>query len=197
MGRLLKPENGISLAGPYIGAPYGVMLLESLVAKGARRIVILGWCGAVTPDLFIGDLIIPDQALCDEGTSRNYQDLDPDLGITLPDEVLSHDLAGYLDKTGTKVHRKSIWTTDAIYRETPGKIAWFRDRGAAAVDMECSALFAAARYRNVQATALLVVSDSLTSREWDPGFRKTKFKKARTHACQSVLSFCDQLASQA
>lgn len=194
MGCLLRLENKVSLTGPFIGAPYGVMLLESLVARGARRVVVLGWCGALTPGLSIGDLVLPDRSICDEGTSRNYQILDPDLSVTLPDKTLSEQLAVHLNEAGTRFFRKTIWTTDAIYRETPGKVAWFRDRGAAAVDMECSALFAAARYREVKITALLVVSDTLTSREWDPGFRKKSFKTGRTLACKSVLSFCEKLS---
>ncbi|WP_022668444.1 nucleoside phosphorylase [Desulfospira joergensenii] len=193
MGRLFKTEKGVTIAGPYIGAPYAVMLLESLVAKGARQIIVLGWCGALTRDLAIGDLILPDRAICDEGTSGNYQALDPDLGITFPDRTLSEKLAGYLSVNAMEAGQRPVWTTDAIYRETPEKVAWFTKRGAAAVDMECSALFAAARYRKVRLTSLLVVSDSLASKDWDPGFRKKRFKEARKQACKAVLSFAHGL----
>lgn len=46
--------DGISIAGPYIGAPYAVMLIESLIAKGAGDIIILGWCGAISDTLSPG-----------------------------------------------------------------------------------------------------------------------------------------------
>jgi uridine phosphorylase len=206
MGSIITPETspegiaiespgGICIAGPYIGAPYGVMLLESLIAKGARDIIVLGWCGAVTPDLTCGDLIIPDHALVDEGTSCNYKVLDPKLPCAVPDPNLSDRLSAHLEGAGVFAHRHPIWTTDAIYRETPKKVAWFRGQGAFAVEMECSALFAVAEYRNVNITALLVVSDSVAagSGDWDPGFHKKKFKAARKSACKEVLGFAWKL----
>jgi purine-nucleoside phosphorylase len=195
MGSLMTPDTGpegFSVAGPYIGAPYGVMLLESLIAKGARQIVVLGWCGALTPDLVCGDLVIPEFAIVDEGTSCSYTVLDQESPSTLPDENLSDQLAAHLKDSGVKASRFPIWTTDAIYRETPKKVDWFKEKGARAVEMECSALFAAAAYRKVKITALLVVSDSLALGSWNPGFRKKTFKAARKSACTSVLSFVEK-----
>lgn len=189
----LMTGHGVSLAGPYIGAPYGVMLLESLIAKGTQKIIVLGWCGALTPDLGIGDLILADSALADEGTSRHYKVLDPDLPGSFADETLSDQLAAHMDASGIRVLRCPVWTTDAIYRETPGKVAWFRNKGAKAVEMECSALFAVAEFRKVAITALLIVSDSLASGEWDPGFRNKTFKPARQSACEAVMAFAQTL----
>jgi purine-nucleoside phosphorylase len=198
MGSLMTPDTqagGFSVAGPYIGAPYGVMLLESLIAKGAKEIVALGWCGSLTPELSCGDLVIPAHAIVDEGTSCNYAVLDPELPVTLPDENLSDQLAAHLTASENKFARCPVWTTDAIYRETPQKVAWFREKGAWAVEMECSALFAVAAYRRVQLTALLIVSDSVVSKSgaWDPGFRKKTFKAARKSACKSLLGFVERL----
>ncbi len=196
MGTLMTiGSQGISIAGPYIGAPYGVMLLESMIARGALEIVVLGWCGALTNDLAIGDIIIPDQAIVDEGTSCNYKALDPDLPCSNPDQDLSDQLFRHLISSGMPVSRHPIWTTDAIYRETPKKMAWFSERGALAVEMECSALFAVAEYRKIAITAMLVVSDSLASGsgDWDPGFRKKIFKEARKSACKSIITFAGKL----
>jgi len=170
------------------------MLLESLVAKGAGQILILGWCGALNKDLATGDLIIPDLAICDEGTSRHYSVLDDDLPVTRPDEGLSGQLGSLLKERGETAHRLPIWTTDAIYRETREKVDWYRDKGAAAVEMECSALFAAAAFRSVPVTALLVVSDSLASGDWDPGFKQKRFKTMRRTACHAVMDLARKLS---
>ena len=53
---LEQGEKGICFAGPYVGAPYGVMILESLIAKGAEKIIVLGWCGSLTQEISIGDI---------------------------------------------------------------------------------------------------------------------------------------------
>ena len=190
----LMTRNRAAVAGPFIGAPYAVMLLESLIAKGARSILVLGWCGALTQDLAPGDLIVPSRAICDEGTSRHYTRLDPDLPVSQPDPALSQALTGILEHRGQKVRSAPIWTTDAIYRETAEKVAWHRDRGAVAVEMECSALFAAAAFRSVAMAALLVVSDSLAGADWDPGFKKTQFKTNRRAACQAILELTESFA---
>jgi len=198
MGTLMTQEKGskeFSIAGPYIGAPYGVMLLESLIARGAKNIIVVGWCGSITPDLVCGDLLIPDHAIVDEGTSCNYRELDSEVPLSWPDQNLSDQLSAHLTVAGLSVHRHPIWTTDAIYRETRQKVDLFREKGAFAVEMECSALFSAAKYRNVNITALLVVSDCLASEtgKWNPGFRKKTFKAARRSACESVLGFAGKI----
>ena len=196
---LIKEEDplGASVTGPFIGAPYGVMLLESLIAKGARTVIVLGWCGGLSPDLVPGDLLVVKTALVDEGTSRHYMDLSGDLPAVNADAGLTETLAATLKTAGLKAHSQAtIWTTDAIYRETPEKVSWYKDQGACAVEMECSALFAAADFRKIPIAALLVVSDSLGQADgtWDPGFNKKRFKTMRKQACGVAMALTGKLA---
>lgn len=194
VSRLTTDSRGLSVAGPFVGSPYAVMMMESLIAKGARRILVLGWCGSLRGDIQTGDLIVPDRGLVDEGTSRHYVPLDPLTPQTFPHSDLSRHLAGDLQTRGLIAVQGPVWTTDAIYRETPKKIAWFRNQGAVAVEMECSALFSVASFRNVEVAALLVVSDSLAAGNWEPGFRRSRFKTARQEACTAILDFAVDLA---
>lgn len=115
-----------------------------------------------------------------------------------PDAALSEQLIQELNRAGECPKTGPIWTTDAIYRETRGKVAWFRERGANAVEMECSALFAAAAYRGARAAALLVVSDSLDPEDgnWDPGFSQKKFKAMRKTACLQAVAITRMLAKK-
>jgi len=197
MGSILTCK-GIAIAGPYIGAPYAVMIIESLIAKGAKDIIILGWCGAISGDLSPGDLLVPDSAFVDEGTSRHYTELKGDPPAVQPDAGLSEKLIHELKLTGESPGKGPIWTTDAIYRETREKVSWFMERGALAVEMECSALFAAAAYRGVRVAALLVVSDSLNTEDgdWDPGFNQKKFKAMRKTACGQAVAITRMLAKK-
>lgn len=193
---LLVPQGdgkGLSFAGPYIGASYAVMLLESLAAKGARHIVVFGWCGAVSQDLEPGDLFLPDEAIADEGTSRHYRKPEECLPAISPSKPLTAAFEKKLNHCGISYKKGRIWTTDAIYRETRKKIDYFRHKGAHAVEMECSALFAAAAFRNIDVTALLVVSDDVGSDKWNPGFRKKRFKQARKSGLDTVIEFSLEL----
>ena len=197
-GHLLTPENandGLTIVGPYIGAPYAVMLLESLIAKGAKNIIVLGWCGAITKALVPGDLLVVENAIVDEGTSRHYCTLQGTPPRVAPDPDLTRRLETHLNDAGENPHCGTIWTTDAIYRETPEKVAWYKEKGALAVEMECSALFAVAAFRNVRIAALLVVSDSLAKEngDWDPGFRKKEFKRMRKSACKAAVAMTGTL----
>jgi uridine phosphorylase len=178
---------GLSLAGPMIGAPYAVMIAETLIAWGARSLVFLGWCGAVSRPAEIGDLLIPTSALIDEGTSCHYA---PGGEASAPSEALSHALAEACAALGVPVRRGPVWTTDALYRETRAKVLDFRRRGALAVEMETSALFTLAAFRGVEAAALLVVSDDLAELSWKAGFRDSGFSRSREAAASILARLC-------
>ena len=193
---IMPPEKDYSIAGPFIGAPYSVMMLESLIAKGAKTVLVIGWCGAVREDLEVGDILLPEKAIVDEGTSKNYKKLDENNPLTNPDIKLLKRLSADLTKSEISHKKIKLWTTDAIYRETQRKIAWYRDLGVDAVEMECSALFAVAEYRKISLAAILVVSDSVASKDWDPGFRYKRFKDARESVCKAVLRFAEAVSYQ-
>ena len=197
LSTLLTDKDKVCFAGPYIGAPYGVVLLESLIAKGFLKILVLGWCGSVSDKLKVGDLIIPSSAISDEGTSRNYMTSDENFPEIKPSGLLSERLCAKLDSMDISSVNEKIWTTDAIYRETPEKVDFFKGKGACAVEMECSALFAAARYRNVEIASLLIVSDEITStaseKKWTPGFHTKEFKAARKKTCKIISEFAREL----
>jgi purine-nucleoside phosphorylase len=192
---LQPPHEGICVTGPFLGAPYAVMLLESLIARGADKIIFIGWCGATSDRLSVGDIIVPVNAIVDEGTSCNYKMLDAGLPVSSPHKGFSRKLSDHLRSSAGAVKEETIWTTDAIYRETRKKIDYFCSLGAQAVEMECSALFSVAEYRKVQLASVLIVSDSVASKDWTPGFRKKQFKSARKNACASVMEFARKMCS--
>ena len=173
-----------TLAGPFLGAPQAVMGLEQLIALGAERIWILGWCGSITPDLRVGDLVIPTMAFSDEGTSRHYP-----IGRrrSKTDNELSRMLMNALTREGQPYHRGPLWTTDAPYRETPRKVIEFRRRGAIAVDMEMSALIRVSLYRGVRLAGILAVSDELFALKWRAGFSDPRLKRSSRLAGKTLL----------
>jgi purine-nucleoside phosphorylase len=89
--------------------------------------------------------------------------------------------------------RGAVWSTDAPYRETKEKVLLFQQQGVLGVEMELSALFAAARFRQVKIGALLVVSDELGSLSWKRGFKTQKLKQSREIAAEVLRSTCQKL----
>lgn len=172
------------LAGPVTGAPYAAILLEQLVAWGVRRVIYLGWCGSLSAEVAVGDLLVPTAAIIEDGTSPAYGG--KPLGLAFPSESLSDELAALLPETGPRLRRGVIWSTDAIYRETADKVAYFQSRDALAVEMELAALFTVSRFRGIETAAVLVVSDELHGPEWQPGFSDPRFQAARQAAADLV-----------
>jgi len=175
----------VSLAGPVMGAPYAVALLDTLAAWGVKRFLFLGWCGAVSEDVGIGDIVVPESAFIDEGTSRHYE---TDGGLSArPAGSLAGEVLEALEQVGVSCHRGTVWTTDAIYRETEQQVRHFKKEGALAVEMEVSALFSAAGFRGVELCCVLVTSDLLHDNRWQPGFRDARFKAGRKSAREVIL----------
>jgi uridine phosphorylase len=183
--------GGISIAGPAVGAPYAVMVLETLIAWGAKKIIFLGWCGSLSERVKIGDIIVATGAIIDEGTSGHYQDADKLLAFPAKPMVTALNKA--LRQAQVNFHNGKIWSTDAIYRETGEKVKYFQSQKAIGVEMEISALFTVAKFRGVDVAALTVVSDELASFKWRPGFKLDEFKHGRMAACSVIIDVCRKI----
>lgn len=149
---------------PGIGAPLAAGLLEEVIALGARTFIACGGAGSLDPAVSLGHIIVPYAAIRDEGTSYHYLPpsrevvANPTAVAALEQVLQQHNYPYQLAKT---------WTTDAIYRETPAKIALRRAEGCLTVEMEAAALFAVAQFRNVTLAQLLYGGDDLSGNEWD------------------------------
>ena len=183
----LQP-GGLSVTGPFVGAPYAVMLLETLIAWGARKIIFLGWCGAVAGNVKVGDIVLPTSAVIAEGTSTHYGQMDT--GVSCPSSSLTSMIRQVLNKNQIDFHAGAILTTDAVYRETRPLIESHQQNGTLAVEMELSALYSVAQFRGVALAGILVVSDELSSLDWRPGFKDKRFVQGRRIACSVVEELC-------
>jgi len=179
----------VTIVAPAMGAPYAVMVLEKLIALGARMVLALGWCGSLQPGVNNGDLLLPTLAVAGEGTSRHYARGD---GDPAPAAALIARLQQTLANSDLSWHAGPIWTTDAIFRETPDLIQHYQAQGVLGVEMEMSALFAVGRFRQVPVAGLLVVSDELATLSWQPGYRSERFRQAREQAARLVLNVAAQ-----
>jgi purine-nucleoside phosphorylase len=179
-----------SLVGPLVGAPYAVMILESLVAGGVCKVVYFGWCGAISPEIGIGDILVPTSAIIDEGTSRHY--LNGNKFASQPSESLVNMITAVLRQKGLSYREGPIWSTDAIFRETKDKVRKYQTQKVLAVEMETSALFSVGNYHQIDLAAILVVSDELSTLKWRTGFKEKRFKQGRRAVCEVIKHLCLQ-----
>ena len=166
-----KNSRILVLKVPGFGAPTAVMTLEELIAFGIKKFVSIGAAGGLQKHMNIGDIVICDRAIRDEGTSFHYL---ADNKFTYSSPKLTANLCTAFKRRGIPYSRGTSWTTDAPYRETIEKVRRHRTEGVATVEMEVSALFAAGAYRAVAVSAMFVISDILSEEDWHQGYHSAE-----------------------
>jgi uridine phosphorylase len=181
-------KRDIAVAGPVLGAPYAAMVLEKLIALGARAVVVLGWCGSLQSHLPSGSLVLPLAALAGDGTSPHYllNGSHPEPHPALRGRLAQVLLASLDD--AIPFDAGLVWTTDAFYRETADAVRHYQGQGVLAVDLEMAALFAVGRFRGAAVAGLLAVSDALFDLTWLPGQRSGRLRQAREAAARAALA---------
>ena len=149
----------IGVFRPWGGAPAAAAVLEELIACGANKIIEVGFAGGLQPSLKLGDIVVVTKAISGEGTSRYYFPHELEF---YPSSDLTNLLVQELKQKRIKYFVGPVWTTDAFYRETKGRLLKLQQQGVMAVNCETSALFAVARYRRTKITSIQVISDIRT-----------------------------------
>jgi adenosylhomocysteine nucleosidase len=115
-----------------------------LDAYEVDHVVVLGIAGGVSPDVAIGELVVPE-VVVDEATGTRVHPTPPD-GI---------------------VARGVLLTTDVLHNQ-PDDLARLIEQGVTAVDMETAAIGAVAEARGLPWTAFRAISDRAGDPNVDP-----------------------------
>ena len=187
IGKYKNVEVGVGQF--WIGAPAATAILEEAIECGTEKIFEVGLSGGIQPYLKPSDLVVVTEAIRDEGTSFHY--LPPAIKVQ-SDPSLRDKLTEYLGRKEILHYVGPVWSTDAPYRETLGKVRRFRERGALCVDMETSAIFSLAKYRHVKAASAQVISDVLTESNWKLAFGHKAVVKSERALLKAVLEVFSQ-----
>lgn len=147
-----------------VGAPACAAGLEEIIALGAKKVIQFGCCGILNQSVADGKIIIPSSAVRDEGTSYHYFPGSEEINA---DSSSNSIIVQYLKAHNIPYTIGKLWTTDAIYRETAEAIEERRRQGCIAVEMECSASLAVARFRNIPIIQFFYGADNLDSDQWE------------------------------
>jgi DeoD family purine-nucleoside phosphorylase len=132
-----------------MGGPSAAIVVEELIALGARRLVRIGTCGALDAGLALGDLLAAESVLSADGTSAALGAN----GSLAPDAGLQSRLVGAGARPCT------IVSSDLFYDPREDVVRGWTERGALAVEMEAATIFLVAARRGVEAACVLGVSD--------------------------------------
>jgi len=187
-GLVVSPDNDFFVAGPAVGAPMAALVLEKLIVLGADKVVMAGWCGAVSPDLRVGDTVLGGAGYSGEGTSRYYSSED----VLQPSSRYLTNFQSVFDLVASTV----FWSTDAPFRESRKMLEALAERySIGAVDMEYSALCAVAAFRKIDFASLFLVSDELWKDDWRPGFGGKVFKRKIKAQIKQLLNHIVSLST--
>lgn len=133
-----------------MGGPSAAIVLSELIDLGARAAIRVGTCGALAPELELGELVVAREAICHDGASRA-------LGAgerARADGALTDALLA----AAPGACAGTVVSVDLFYDALPSDGA----RDALAVEMESATLFALGARAGIPVACVLAVSDTFT-----------------------------------
>jgi 5'-methylthioadenosine phosphorylase/purine-nucleoside phosphorylase len=154
----------ISVQSSGMGCPSAAIVVEELVQLGVKRVVRVGTCGGLQPDMALGGLVVAVAATAADGTVSTYTGGEP-YSPTADFEVV-HAAVHEAKHRGQAVRVGSVVSSDVFYNPDTGIAQRWSDRGILAVEMEAAVLFTVAAMRRISAGCLLTVSDVVVEGEF-------------------------------
>jgi purine-nucleoside phosphorylase len=150
----------ISVMGTGMGIPSCCIYATELVrVYGVTRLLRVGTCGAVSPELALGDLVLALGASTDSASNRTrFGGYDFAATASWP---LVDAIARAACGRGDELHVGNVFSSDLFYGPDPGLLPLLQQMRVLAVEMEAAGLYAVAAEHGVEAAALLTVSDHL------------------------------------
>ena len=153
----------VSVQSSGMGCPSAAIVIEELAMLGVKRIVRVGTCGGLQPDMKLGDLIIALTAVPADATARQ---LVGEPHCPTADWDIVHAAVHSAKELGKPVRVGPIVSSDLFYNPDEGQYGRWSRRGILAVEMEAAVLFTLGALRTLKTGCLLTVSDVVVEGEF-------------------------------
>jgi DeoD family purine-nucleoside phosphorylase len=154
----------VSVQATGMGCPSAAIVIEELAQLGVKRLLRIGTCGGLQPDMKLGDLVVALSAVPADSTAIHYLGGEPHAPTA--DWDLVHAAVHAAKELGKPVRVGPIVSSDIFYNPDEGQYQRWSDRGILAVEMEAAVLFTLGALRKVKAGCLLTVSDVVVEGEF-------------------------------
>ncbi|ELV8740700.1 nucleoside phosphorylase [Vibrio vulnificus] len=145
--------KAITVCSTGIGAPSMIIAVEELKQCGAKYIIRVGSAGAMQPNVALGELIVAEGAVRDEGGSKAYIDAAYPAYASFS---LLEGLDGYLQTQAVPYHMGVVRSHDSFYTDDEETLCqYWNKKGILGADMETSALFTVGRLRGLHVASVL------------------------------------------
>ncbi|MGR6613777.1 purine-nucleoside phosphorylase [Kocuria rhizophila] len=165
----------LSVMGTGMGIPSMALYSWELIHEfGCRKLVRIGSCGGLTPELGLNDIVLAQAASTDSNYLAQF-DLPGTWAPTGSFRLLDHVYRGAAER-GITAHAGNVVSSDTFYHAQDDTTQRWARMGVLAVEMETVGLYANAAAAGVEALAMFTVSDNLvTHEEMSPEQRQTGF----------------------
>lgn len=154
----------VSIQATGMGCPSAAIVIEELAMLGVKRMLRIGTCGGLQPDMQLGDLIVAVSAVPADATASHLLAGEPHAPTA--DWELVHAAVHAAKELDRTVRVGPIVSSDLFYNPDGGQYQRWSDRGILAVEMEAAVLFTLGALRKVKAGCLLTVSDVVVEGEF-------------------------------
>jgi len=162
--RTYRGEAGgrlVTVCSHGIGAPGAAIAFEELIVAGAQRIVRVGTCGGLQPEIGPGSLVVASAAV--QKTGYGYLSA-PGGYPAVADCQLTQALCRVLQGDGRPFYHGIVLTTDNFYAgvsHSQPDYQLMSQANVLAVEMECAALFLVGSLRGAQTAAILAADGNV------------------------------------
>ena len=126
----------VSVQATGMGCPSAAIVIEELAQLGVKRLLRIGTCGGLQPDMKLGDLVVALSAVPADSTATHYVGGEPHAPTA--DWELVHAAIHAAKELGKPVRVGPIVSSDIFYDPDPGRAQRWSDRGILAVEMEAA-----------------------------------------------------------
>lgn len=154
----------VSVQSSGMGCPSAGIVIEELTQLGVKKILRVGTCGGLQPDLQMGDLIVAISATPADATPLHL--IGNEAHAPTADWELVHAAVHHAKELGKPVRVGGVVSSDVFYNPDGGQYQRWSDRGILAVEMEAAMLFTLGAVKKIQTGCLLLVSDVVVEGEF-------------------------------
>jgi purine-nucleoside phosphorylase len=157
-------EKCVSVMGTGMGIPTLSIYVHELVAEyDVKTLIRVGTCGALQPDLRIGDIVLAITASTDSHINKlRFAGMDCAPAADFDLLLAAYDAAR---ERGIEVQVGGMMSADRFYNDDPDWWKMWSEYGALVCEMETNGLYTLAAKFQVSALSILTVSDSLVTGE--------------------------------
>jgi purine-nucleoside phosphorylase len=154
----------ISVQGSGMGVPSAMIYYHELINDyGVKQIIRVGTAGSYQGDVKIRDVVVALSASTNSGINNavfNDVSFAPSASFNL---IMKAAL--YARKNNIPLRAGNVLTSDQYYEDDPMAYKKWADYGVLCVEMETAGLYSIAAKYNIEALAILTISDSLVTGE--------------------------------